>query len=87
MAPEAELAWWKVGEMYESAKRYPQAAQAFVDLGTRFPDTKRDAWFRAAELFDKRLEKPADARAAYLKVPASSPRHADAQRRAAAHSR
>ncbi len=86
-APDAELAWWKVGEMYESTKRYPQAAQAFVDLGTHFPETKRDAWFRAAELFDKRLDKPADARAAYLKVPSASAHYAEAQRRATALSR
>jgi tetratricopeptide (TPR) repeat protein len=86
-APDAEKAWWKVGELYESAKRFPQAAQAFVDLGTRFPETKLDTWFRAAELFDKRLDRPADARAAYLKVPASSAHYADARRRAAALSR
>lgn len=86
-APEAELAWWRVGEMYESTKRYPQAAQAFVDLGTHFPETRRDAWFRAAELFDKRLDKPADARAAYLKVPSASSHYAEAQRRATALSR
>ena len=58
-----------------------------MDLGTRFPETRYDTWFRAAELFDKRLEKPADARAAYLKVPASSAHFAEARRRAAALSR
>ena len=81
--PEAEAALWKLGGMYEDAKRYAQAAQAFVDLGTRFPETKYDAWFRAGDLFDKRLDKSAEAREAFLKVPKTSPRFQESQRRAA----
>ena len=81
--PEAEGALWRLGELCEDAKRYPQAAQAFVDLGTRFPETKYEAWFRAGDLLDRRLDKPAEAREAFLKVPNTSPRFQESQKRAA----
>lgn len=81
--PEAEQALWKIGTMCEELRRWPQAAQAYVDLGTRFPGTKLDAWFRAGDIYDRRLERPAEARAAFEKVPETSPRYQEAQRRAA----
>ena len=81
--PQAETALWKIGDMYEDLRRYEQAAQAFVDLGTRFPETKYDAWYRAGDLLDKRLDRPAQAKEALLKVPKTSSRFQDAQRRAA----
>lgn len=81
-APEAELSLWKMGEMLDDLKRYPAAAQAYVDLGTHFPQTRYDAWYRAGELFERRLKDNVRARDAYLRVPPTSERYRDAQRRA-----
>ena len=79
--PVAEHALWRLGNMYDDLKRYELAAQAFDTLGTRFPDTRYDAWFRAGELYERRLKDIDKARAAYARVPPSSPRYRDAQRR------
>jgi len=79
---EAELALWSVGEEYENRKRYDLAVKAFSDLATHFPETRYEAWWRAAELYDKRLKDRAAAQVAYAKVPSSSRNYKDAQRRA-----
>jgi serine/threonine protein kinase/tetratricopeptide (TPR) repeat protein len=81
-AVEASLA--KLAEMYEDLKRYDLAAQSLESLAARFPNNRRDAAWRAAELYDKRIKDAALARAAYARVPASSPRYKDAQKRAQA---
>jgi serine/threonine protein kinase/outer membrane protein assembly factor BamD (BamD/ComL family) len=77
----AEAALWKLGTMYVEMKRYRLAAQAFSDLATMYPTTEHDAWFAAAELYEKRLNDNASAQAAYRRVPPSSPRFQDAQKR------
>jgi len=79
-AVEPSLA--KLADMYEDLKRYELAAQSLETLATRFPNNRRDAAWRAAELYDKRIKDAARARAAYARVPASSPRYKDAQKRA-----
>jgi len=78
----AESALWKLGEMYENIKRYALAAAAYEQLGTRFPNTRYDAWFKAAEISERRIKNIEEAVRAYLQVPASSPRYKDAQDRA-----
>ena len=80
-SPAAETALWKLGRAYVDVKRYELAAKTFADLAVRFPGTQYDAWFAAGELYDKRLNDPASARDAYGRVPASSPRFRDAQKR------
>ena len=80
--PAAEAAWWQLGESYDRLKEYALAVQAYVELATRFPDTRLDAWFRAGEISERRLKNKEGARAAYLKVPATSGRYRDAQDRA-----
>jgi serine/threonine protein kinase/TolA-binding protein len=77
----AEAALWKLGAIYVDMKRYRLAAQALSDLATMYPTTEHDAWFAAAELYDKRLNDNASAQAAYSRVPPSSPRFQDAQKR------
>ena len=62
-------------------KRYDLAAAAFNDLATRFPQTRYDAWWRAAETLDKRLKDKTAARAAYGRVPTTSPNYGTAQKR------
>jgi serine/threonine-protein kinase len=78
----AEAAWWQLGKSYDRLKEYALAVQAYVELATRFPDTRFDAWFKAGEITERRLKKREEARAAYLKVPATSSRYRDAQDRA-----
>ena len=77
----AETALWKLGRAYVEIKRYDLAVKTFADLAVRYPDTKFDAWFAAAELYDKRLNDDSNARAAYARVPSSSSRFRDAQKR------
>ena len=80
-APEAQAALWELAAGYEDARRYDLAAASLQDLGTRFPGTRYEAWWRAGEVYEKRLKDKDAARAAYKKVPASSPNYATAQKR------
>jgi TolA-binding protein/tRNA A-37 threonylcarbamoyl transferase component Bud32 len=80
-SPAAEVGLWKLGQLYVEIKRYNLAVQAFADLATVYPTTEHDAWFAAAELYDKRLNDEASAQTAYRRVPPSSPRFQDAQKR------
>jgi len=82
-APVAEFALWRLGQEYRDRKLYDLAAETFADLGTRFPETRYDAWFSAAELFEKQLKDTARAKEAYAKVPAGSPRYEAAQKKLA----
>ncbi len=77
----AEEALWKMANHYEDLKRFDLAAAALTDLGTRFPRTRYDAWWEAGELYEKRLKDDANAKQAYGKVPSSSRRYRDAQRK------
>jgi TolA-binding protein len=82
-APVVEFALWRLGQEYRDRRLYDLAAATFTDLATRFPDTRYDAWFSAAELFEKQLKDSARAREAYGKVPAASPRYEAAQKKLA----
>ena len=82
-APVAEFALWRLGQEYRDRRLYELAASTFADLGTRFPETRYDAWFSAAELFEKQLKDSARARDAYGKVPPASPRYEAAQKKLA----
>jgi serine/threonine protein kinase/outer membrane protein assembly factor BamD (BamD/ComL family) len=77
---EASLA--KLADMYEDLKRYDLAARSLDDLAERFPNNTRDAAWRAAELYDKKIKDANLARSAYARVPASSARYKEAQKRA-----
>ena len=79
----AEHAFFRIGNMYDELKRYDLAVRAFEALGAGFPDSRYDPWFRAGDLYERRLKDREKARAAYAKVPPSSPRYKDAQKRAA----
>jgi tetratricopeptide (TPR) repeat protein len=75
-----ELALWKLAQAYERVERYDLAAHTFRVLGESYPRTRYDAWASAGRLYDQRLNDPMLARAAYARVPASSPAYQDAQR-------
>jgi serine/threonine protein kinase/outer membrane protein assembly factor BamD (BamD/ComL family) len=80
-AAATETALWKLGQLYVGAKQYRLAAGAFADLAERFPGTQFDAWYAAADVYDKRLNEIVSARAAYARVPQSSPHFREAQKR------
>jgi tetratricopeptide (TPR) repeat protein len=72
----------KLAGMYEDLRRYDLAARTLDELSIRFPETSNDAAWRAGEMYERRLQDPERARSAYQRVPPSSRRYGDAQRRA-----
>jgi tetratricopeptide (TPR) repeat protein len=77
---EREHALWRLGQAYERVQRFDLAAQTYRDLGESYAHTHYDAWASAARIYDHRLKDPVLARAAYQRVPASSPAFKDAQK-------
>jgi tetratricopeptide (TPR) repeat protein len=77
---EREHALWRLGQAYERVERFDLAAQAYRNLGEDYANTHYDAWASAARLYDRRLNDPALARAAYQRVPSTSPAFKDAQK-------
>jgi serine/threonine protein kinase/tetratricopeptide (TPR) repeat protein len=82
-ADGAELALWKLSNGYEDLKRYDLAAQTLDDLASRFPGNTRDANWRAAELYEKRVKDFGKARAAYSRISSDSNHYKDAQKKIA----
>ena len=80
--PVAEKAWWELGQMYEDEKRWDLAAEAYENLTTHFPQTRLDAWFQLAEIYERRLKDAARAKQAYGKVPTTSSHFKEAQKKA-----
>jgi tetratricopeptide (TPR) repeat protein/predicted Ser/Thr protein kinase len=77
----AEASFDRLARGYEDLKRYELAAQTLQSLAARFPNNGRDAAWRAAELYEKKLKDPAKARAAYSLVPSTSDHYNAAQKR------
>jgi serine/threonine protein kinase/outer membrane protein assembly factor BamD (BamD/ComL family) len=80
-SPEREHALWRLASLYEDLKRYDLSAEALRQLGSSYSATAYDAWFVAAEIYQKRLNDPVSARTAYAMVPPTSPHWNDAQKR------
>lgn len=80
--PLVEGALAQLAEMYQDLKLWDRAAQTYVDLARRFPGNKRDAWFAAGEIYERRLSSAERARAAYLQTNPASPRYKTAMDRA-----
>ncbi len=79
----AERAFWTVGAQYEDLKLWDRAADAFWQLATRFPETRLDAWWKAGQIFDRRLDDTTRALEAYRRVPETSAHADDARKRIA----
>ena len=77
---EREHALWRLAQAYERVERFDLAAQAYRNLGEDYTNTHYDAWASAARLYDRRLNNPVLARAAYQRVPSTSPAFKDAQK-------
>ena len=80
-AEENRIASEKLAKLYEEIKRFDLAAATFVDLGTRYPSAEPDAWYRAAELYRRRLNNAKLAQSAYANVPSTSRYFKNAQSR------
>ena len=80
-SPQAETAFEELAERYKDVRQFALAAEALEQLATRFPTNRRDAAWRAGELYEDKVKDPARARAAYALVPATSPRYRDAQKK------
>jgi len=78
---QSEEPLWKMSEIFEDLDRYPLQAQALVDLVTRFPQTKYDAYWKLGEVRERRLQDKPGALDAYSKVPPSSPKYRNAERK------
>jgi serine/threonine protein kinase/TolA-binding protein len=77
----AEAGFIRLARYYDDMKRYDLQAQALIALGSYFPKTRHDAWWEAGELFERRMRDAAKARDAYSRVPATSRRYRDAQKK------
>ena len=77
----AEAAFIRLARYYDDMKRYDLQAQALTDLGSYFPKTRHDAWWEAGEVFERRLRDVAKAKDAYSRVPTTSRRYRDAQKK------
>jgi TolA-binding protein len=78
---QSEDALWKMSEILEDLDRYPQQARALTDLVTRFPQTKYEGYWKLGEVRERRLQDRPGAIDAYSKVPASSSKYRNAQRK------
>ena len=81
--PAAGKALGKLAGLYEDIRRYDLAAECWIDLATRNPNSQSEAWFKAGELFEKKVKDKERAKDAYSKVPHASPDYATAQKRLA----
>lgn len=77
---EAEQALLRLADLYEDTKQFEFAADALSRVATRYPHTSGEAWFRAGEIYRRRLRDTVKARAAYDRVPATSRHFPDAQK-------
>ena len=65
MHPGSMNALNRLSEMYLDLNQPAFAAQALIDLGTRFPNNPFDSWFLLGELYERRMKDPARAKEAY----------------------
>ena len=72
-----------LARIYTETKRFDLAAATFEALAMRDASDRDDAWFAAAEIYEKRLKDPLRARGAYSHVIAWSPHYAEARKRLA----
>jgi TolA-binding protein len=77
----AESAYLRLAQYYDDLKRYDLEVQAWIGLGSYFPKTRHDPWWEAGEIYERRLRDVAKAKDAYGRVPSTSRRYRDAQKK------
>jgi TolA-binding protein len=80
-SPMAMIALNRLANMYGDLDQFQRAAEAYAQLATSFPNNPHDAWFRAGEIYERRLKDLNKAREAFARVPEGSPRYRDAQKK------
>jgi TolA-binding protein len=76
-----EFALDRLAAMYDDLKKFDLEAQTLQTLAERVPQNDKDAAWRAAETYEKKVKDLARARAMYAKVPQDSPHYKDAQKK------
>ena len=77
---EAEQALLHLADLYEDTKQFELAADALSRMANRYLHASGEAWFRAGEIYRRRLRDTVKARAAYDRVPATSRHFPEAQK-------
>ena len=81
-APQVEEALTILARAYEEMRRFEYAANAMVQLATKFPAKHaNEMWFEAGEMYERRTPRLQYARDAYANVPKSSRRFEESQKR------
>ena len=80
-SPAAEAGWWRLADLYQGINRHVHAAEALTRMAESFPNTRYDAWFRAGDIYEKKVKDKERARPAYEQVPGASPRYKEARKR------
>ena len=71
----------RLAGMLSDMDRHEEAARVLEDLADRAGTNAPELWFRLGDIYERRLKNAEKAREAYAKVPKSSPRFNEAQRR------
>jgi TolA-binding protein len=79
--PQAMAYRSRLVSMLTDLNRHEEAAQVLEDLANRAGGNAPELWFRLGDIHERRLKNLDKAREAYAKVPKSSPRYNEAQRR------
>ena len=78
---QSENPLWKMSEILADLNRHQLQADALATLTMRFPNTTHDAYWKLGEVYERRLKDKARAIDAYSKVPATSSKYRDAQKK------
>jgi TolA-binding protein len=80
-APQALAARNRLAMTLSQNNRHAEAATVLEDLAAKGGENPMDVWWRLGEVYERRLNNPQKAQEAYAKVPPSSPRYNDAQKK------
>ena len=76
-----DIALDRLAAMYEDLKRYELMAQSLETFVERVPQNGKNAAWRAAEIYEKKVKDSSRARELYAKVPETSENYKDAQKK------
>ena len=76
-----DVALDRLAAMYEDLKRYELMAQSLETLVERVPQNDKNAAWRAAEIYEKKVKNSGRAKELYAKVPETSENYRDAQKK------
>ena len=76
-----DIALDRLAAMYEDLKRYELMAQSLETFVERVPQNDKNAAWRAAEIYEKKVKDSARAKELYAKVPETSENYKDAQKK------